>query len=121
MSHPTSTNLPKTGTPSSAASSRTATPSIHLESHPRVGKFMRRLPDKQRKQIARKIGALKSDPYPTDRRPMNGRADTFRVDVGEYRIVFTEHKTATAHTITIKLVDKRNDDRIYDLVNRLLG
>ena len=70
--------------------------------------------------MKRKLEALKGDPYPADRRPMTDTPGVYRVDSGEYRIGFTEDKTATEHVITIALVDRRNDKAFYRHIKRRL-
>lgn len=82
---------------------------------------MKALPEKHRKQVARKILALETDPYPNDRRGMTDYPGVYRLDSGEYRIGFTEEKNATTHEITIVLVDRRNDDVFYRNIKRRLG
>lgn len=42
------------------------------------------------------------------------------MDSGEYRIGWTEHKTATEHVLTIVLVDRRNDKQFYKAIKRRL-
>jgi len=71
--------------------------------------------------VEKKIGALRSDPYPPDRRPMTDYPGVYRVDIGEYRIGFTEQKTATQHEVEVVLVDRRNDKAFYQALKRRLG
>lgn len=68
---------------------------------------------KQYVQIARKIFALKDEPRPTDSEAMHGYP-YFRVDVGEYRIVYE----ITTETVNIILIGKRNGDEVYDKLKR---
>ena len=82
---------------------------------------MDQLPDKHFHQVEGKINALQLDPYPADRRPMTDYPGVFRVDSGEYRIGFTEEKTATEHKILIVLVDRRNDKAFYRSIKRRLN
>lgn len=81
-----------------------------------VQKFLKKLDPKQARQIAEKIQALKGDPYPTDHKKIREYTPFLRTDIGEYRIVY---KIAD-QTIFITLVDKRNDDQIYKLLQRKL-
>lgn len=88
---------------------------------PRTQKDIERLPEKQQRQIKEKLKKLKADPYPPDRRPMTDCPGVYRVDSGEYRIGFTEQKSATEHVVTIELVDRRNDKQFYKSIKRRLG
>ena len=66
------------------------------------------LPPKHFRQIALKIFALLVEPLPPDCKPV---LDAWRVDVGEYRILYdvlTEEKV-----VVIFLIGKRNDDEVY--------
>jgi mRNA interferase RelE/StbE len=76
------------------------------------------LPAKHFRQVISKIEALKLDPRPADRRPMTDYPDVYRMDSGEYRIGWTEQKTATEHVLTIELVDRRNDKQFYKAIKR---
>ncbi|MGH6840761.1 MAG: type II toxin-antitoxin system RelE family toxin, partial [Methylocella sp.] len=41
------------------------------------------------KQVVSKVLALASDPFPSDAKQLQGYDDLFRVDLGEYRIIYT--------------------------------
>lgn len=113
---------PATGTPTS----RNAAPAaprlkVVLKYHPAVEDDLDPLPEKHFDQIERKLAALEFDPYPTDRRHLTDWPDVYRIDCGEYRIGFTETKTATEHTITIQLVERRNDKVFFRKLKRRLS
>ncbi|WP_180970030.1 type II toxin-antitoxin system RelE family toxin [Deinococcus planocerae] len=79
-------------------------------------------------QIARKLDALSVDPKPHDARPLQGEAyrangwNFFRVDVGEYRIVYDLDESGELLTIvTITVIGRRNDDAVYRLLGRRHG
>lgn len=56
--------------------------------------FLRELQQpKQYKQIASKIFSLLKDPMPADSKHISGYPGYFRVDSGEYRIVYTNAGT----------------------------
>lgn len=45
----------------------------------------------------------------------------FRIDSGELRIGFTEHKTAAEHHVRVEIVDRRNDKAFYKAIKRRLN
>mgnify|MGYP003547500942 FL=1 len=63
--------------------------------------------------------SLNLDPFPADSKKLRGYYKYYRVDSGEYRIVYTYNSTADLSEII--LVGKRNDDEIYQKLERLLG
>jgi mRNA interferase RelE/StbE len=79
--------------------------------------FLKNLQPKIVSQIARKILGLSVHPFPPDASALIGYPALFRVDSGEYRIVYTYDKGAD--TVTVLLVGKRNDDEIYRKLSRL--
>ncbi len=82
-----------------------------------VQRFLQNLRQpKQYKQIASKIFALLKDSTPPDARHLSGYPGYFRVDSGEYRIVYRPDSTV----IKIVLVGKRNDDEVYKEMRRVL-
>jgi mRNA interferase RelE/StbE len=79
-------------------------------------KFLRKLQKGQPKharQIALKVTELCSNPLPHDSAELRGY-DYRRVDVGEYRVIYT----FDSETLFVDLVGKRNDDEIYNLLQR---
>jgi mRNA interferase RelE/StbE len=81
--------------------------------------FLKGLQPKIAAQIAKKVLALNIDPLPTDAKSLKGYPGLYRVDSGEYRIVYwfdTE-----ADVVQILLVRKRNDDEAYKQLKQLLG
>ena len=77
--------------------------------------FIESLQLKQKKQIANKIQILLENPKPQDSKKLKGGDETFRVDVGEYRIIYSFEKT----TIFVFVVGKRNDDEVYRKFKRM--
>ena len=79
-------------------------------------KFLRKLEaPKQYKQITSKIISLLKNPMPNDSKHLSGYPGYFRVDSGEYRIVYSNTKSI----IKIAVVNKRNDDTVYRQMKRV--
>jgi len=72
------------------------------------------LPPKHFKQVVSKALALTSEPFPSDAKQLQGYDDLFRIDSGEYRIVYTVTETE----VKIIIVGKRNDDEVYARLRR---
>lgn len=80
-------------------------------------KFVRKLPAKQQRQIGAKISELRFDPEPPDSQKLKGFEEPlFRVDQGEYRILYR----FDASTLYVILVERRNDDQVYKKLGRLM-
>jgi len=78
-------------------------------------KFIDKLQAKQFKQVLAKILSLLSKPTPQDCKKLSGVEGGYRVDQGEYRILY-RIKWATKEKpgeIQIWRVGKRNDDEVY--------
>lgn len=69
------------------------------------------------KQVASKLLALLKDPKPSDSKHLAGFPGHFRVDTGEYRIIYRPE----GMIIRIVLVGKRNDDEVYKEMQRVIG
>jgi mRNA interferase RelE/StbE len=72
-------------------------------------KFLEKLPPKQFRQIVNKIFDLLKDPRPQDAKRLTGYRHYWRVDIGEYRIVYR----ILQDTIKLAVVGKCNDDEVY--------
>ncbi len=70
-------------------------------------------------QIAKKVLALNVDPLPGDSEHLSGYQGYYRVDRGEYRIVY--RFSPDEDLVEVILVGKRNDDDVYKRLKRLLG
>ncbi|MBE9100554.1 type II toxin-antitoxin system RelE family toxin [Vacuolonema iberomarrocanum] len=84
-----------------------------------VLKFLKGLQPKIAAQIAKKVLALNVDPLPTDSKALSGYPGYYRVDSGEYRIVYRFYPKEDL--VEVVLVGKRNDDEVYKQLRRLLG
>jgi len=69
-------------------------------------------------QIAKKVLALNVDPLPNDSKQLIGYPGYYRVDSGEYRIVYNFNPDEDL--VEVILVGKRNDDEVYKKLERLL-
>ena len=76
-------------------------------------KFLDGLPPKQFKQVAVSMLDLLRNPEPHDARPLKGYS-YFRIDVGEYRIVYD----LPEGMVRVLLIGKRNDDEVYKELRR---
>ena len=83
-----------------------------------VLEFLKGLQPKVTAQIAKKALSLNIDPLPNDSKQLKGYPNFYRVDTGEYRIVY--RFIAEEDLVEIILVGKRNDDEVYKKLNRLL-
>ena len=81
--------------------------------------FLKGLQPKIAAQIAKKTLALNIDPLPPDSKQLKGYRGYYRVDSGEYRIVY--RFKPQEDLVEIILVGKRNDDDVYKKLDRLLS
>jgi mRNA interferase RelE/StbE len=79
--------------------------------------FLKGLQPKIAAQLAKKVLALNIDPLPPDSKELKGYSDLFRVDSGEYRIVY--RYLPQDDLVTVILVGKRNDDEVYKQLKRM--
>lgn len=80
--------------------------------------FLKGLQPKIAAQIAKKVLALNVAPLPADSKALIGYADYYRVDSGEYRIVYRFN--VDEDLVEVILVGKRNDDEVYKKLERFL-
>jgi mRNA interferase RelE/StbE len=80
--------------------------------------FLKGLQPKIAAQIAKKTLSLNVDPLPNDSKQLKGYPGYYRVDSGEYRIVYRFN--SEEDLVEIILVGKRNDDEVYKQLERLL-
>jgi mRNA interferase RelE/StbE len=74
-----------------------------------VLKILNDLPLKQYKQVTMKLFSLQRNPFPQDSKKLKGFQDSYRVDQGEYRILYTVDNDK----IRVFKIGKRNDDEVY--------
>ncbi len=79
--------------------------------------FLKGLQPKIAAQIAKKTLSLNVNPLPTDSKQLKGYPNFYRVDSGEYRIVYRYNPDEDL--VEIILVGKRNDDEVYKKLKRL--
>lgn len=80
--------------------------------------FLKGLQPKIAAKIAKKVLALNVDPLPNDSKQLIGYPGYYRVDSGEYRIVYNFNPDEDL--VEVILVGKRNDDEVYKKLERLL-
>lgn len=74
-----------------------------------VLKTLNDLPLKHYKQVIMKLFSLQRNPFPQDSKKLKGFKDSYRVDQGEYRILYTVEDDK----IRVFKIGKRNDDEVY--------
>lgn len=75
-------------------------------------KFWEGLDKKQQQQVGQKVLSLLANPRPHDSQTLHGAKNgERRVDIGEYRIVYTHN----AQSVDIIVIGKRNGDEAYNL------
>jgi mRNA interferase RelE/StbE len=76
--------------------------------------FWDKLDAKLYRQVGRKVLSLLLNAYPQDSQVLRGAPNYFRVDCGEYRIIYS----IDDDVLKIALIGKRNDGEIYDIFKR---
>ena len=79
-----------------------------------AGDFIAGLPGKQLKQVVSAMLTLLKNPRPLDGCPLTGMDGYFRIDSGEYRIVFH----VDGNLLRAPLIGKRNDGGVYHRLGR---
>ncbi len=72
-------------------------------------KSLKKLQPKFVVQIVFKIFSLQENPFPQDYKKLKGYEGGYRVDQGEYRILYTVEDDK----IRVFKIGKRNDDEVY--------
>ncbi len=78
-------------------------------------KFLDKLTAKHFFQIDQKIEKLKKNAFSEDSAKLKGSEDYFRVDIGEYRIIYHCDESI----LYIDFIGKRNDGEVYKKFDRL--
>jgi mRNA interferase RelE/StbE len=94
---------------------------LPLEIDKRAADFIEDLQAKPFKQVMGKILHLLKTPFPQDSRPLQGYPGLFRVDIGEYRVIYEPDPAEAPALIRVILAGKRNDDQVYKELRRILG
>jgi mRNA interferase RelE/StbE len=81
--------------------------------------FLKGLQPKIAAGVAKKTLSLNIDPLPTDSKQLKGYPGYYRVDSGEYRIVY--RFKPKEDLVEVILVGKRNDDEVYKKLDRSLS
>lgn len=89
---------------------------LKLEFSRQAENFINKLQAKQKRQISQKLMLLLENPKPQDTKKMKGSDIHYRVDTGEYRIIYT----IEIALIYIYIIGKRNDDDVYRRFKRLV-
>ncbi|EQD70288.1 addiction module toxin, RelE, partial [mine drainage metagenome] len=76
-------------------------------------KFLELLPGKQYKQVVSAVFGLLKNPEPNDSKKLSGYP-YFRIDVGEYRVIYDFDDTL----VRVLVSGKRNDDEVYRELKR---
>ena len=76
--------------------------------------FVTKLEAKQVRQVWNKVTALKKDPRPNNSKHLTGYPGLFRIPIGEFRCVYEP----TSESVKIILIDRRNDDKVYQELKR---
>lgn len=79
-------------------------------------KFFKKIPIKHGQQIDRTLKALKEQPIPHDSKRLKGASNYYRVDIGEYRIIYRIDNAN--ELLIIALIGKRNDSEVYKQFKR---
>jgi len=74
-----------------------------------VLKTLNSLPLKPYKQVTMKLFSLQKNPFPQDSKKLKGFDKSYRVDQGEYRILYLVEDDK----IRVFKIGKRNDDEVY--------
>jgi mRNA interferase RelE/StbE len=88
--------------------------SYKLSISPDANDFLFALQAKQFKQIASAVFMLMDEPFPQDSQELRGYPGFRRKDAGEYRIIYGVRDD----TVSIDVIDKRNDDTVYKRFSR---
>ncbi|CAM4439644.1 MAG: hypothetical protein LEGION0398_MBIBDBAK_01401 [Legionellaceae bacterium] len=79
-------------------------------------KELEKLPKKHFLQIDRKIAELRITPFPQDTKKLKGYVDFYRVDSGEYRIIYRVDNAL--EILYVAAIGKRNDSEVYRQFNQ---
>lgn len=84
-----------------------------IKLHKQAVKFIKNLPPKQQRQIAAALILLQQNNQPQDAKKLQGY-DFYRVDCGEYRIIYSWDDVV----VSVYIIGKRNDGDVYRKLQR---
>jgi mRNA interferase RelE/StbE len=84
-----------------------------IKIHKQATKFIKVLPPKQQRQIAAALISLQQNTLPHDSKKLQGY-DYYRVDCGEYRIIYNFDEAI----VRVYIIGKRNDGDVYRKLQR---
>lgn len=88
---------------------------LKLQLSKRSQAFLMKIPPKHGQQIAKKILQLQYEPRQNDAKKLQGQNHIYRVDSGEYRIIYDFNE----ELMEVLLIGKRNDSAVYREFMRL--
>ncbi len=88
---------------------------LKANSSKRAKQFVEKLPAKIARQLIQKILQLEMTPFPQDSKKLKNASSLYRVDSGEYRIIYEVNND----TLHIALIGKRNDGDVYKKLQRI--
>jgi mRNA interferase RelE/StbE len=79
----------------------------NLQFKPLALQQMEKLPRDMQRRVAAKIEGLRDDPFPTRCKKMAALPDTWRIRVGDYRVVYQVHRSVLV--VLVLTVGHRRD------------
>ena len=79
-------------------------------------KFLKQVSTKHGRQIAMTLESLRESPFPEDSKKLKGTSDYYRVDIGEYRVIY--RIDSEGDILIIAFIGKRNDNEVYKKFKR---
>lgn len=80
-------------------------------------KFLKQVPIKYGRQIAMTLESLREIPFPQDSKKLKGTSSYYRVDIGEYRVIY--RIDLEGNMLIIAFIGKRNDNEVYKGFKRI--
>ena len=84
---------------------------------PEARDFIAALPVKHARQVVRKLEELARHPHPPTSKLLEGYPLLRRLRAGDYRIIYFD----TAAVLSVPLIDRRNDDKVYKRLKQMFG
>lgn len=84
---------------------------IRINFSKQVRKYLKKLPAKHAKQVARKIVEMRQQPFPNDVEKLI-HSHYYRVDIGEYRLFYYMDD----NILYLTVLGKRNDSELYKIL-----